>query len=177
MNLTNFSVKNYQFTLVMFIMAVVVGAVTLFTMPRAEDPQINPPQFPIVVVYPGTNPLDMEELVVEPIENKLYELENIDKIITTIEDLTGGLVTELAEYFANLIQPALVMIKVLLFHVEKNSVFGIEVHQGAVAFIPFGHKVFAGIIPVSIGSENRNLRSDIVRRILGTDLQGMRSQG
>ncbi|NQX92367.1 MAG: efflux RND transporter permease subunit, partial [Flavobacteriales bacterium] len=86
MNLTNFSVKNYQFTLVMFIMAVVVGAVTLFTMPRAEDPQINPPQFPIVVVYPGTNPLDMEELVVEPIENKLYELENIDKIITTIED-------------------------------------------------------------------------------------------
>lgn len=86
MNLTNFSVKNYQFTLVMFIMISVVGAVTLLTMPRAEDPQINPPSFPIVVVYPGTSPADMEELVVKPIENKMYELENIDKITTEIQD-------------------------------------------------------------------------------------------
>src|SRR5690606_1279024 len=86
MNLTEFSVKNYQFTLVMFAMVAVVGIVTMFTMPRAEDPQINPPTYPVVVVYPGTSPQDMEELVVEPIENKLYELENIDRIVTSIED-------------------------------------------------------------------------------------------
>jgi multidrug efflux pump subunit AcrB len=86
MNLTNFSVRQFQFTLVLFIMIAAVGAVTLFTMPRAEDPQINPPSFPIVVVYPGTSPKDMEELVVKPIENKMYELENIDKITTEIED-------------------------------------------------------------------------------------------
>ncbi len=86
MNLTNFSVENYQFTLVMFIMIAVVGAVTLFTMPRAEDPQINPPTYPIIIVYPGTSPKDMEELVVKPIEDKIYELDNIDKITTNIED-------------------------------------------------------------------------------------------
>jgi len=86
MNLTNFSVKNYQFTLVVFLMVAVVGLVTMFSMPRAEDPQINPPTYPIVVVYPGTSPQDMEELVVKPIENKLYELENIDKIVSSIED-------------------------------------------------------------------------------------------
>lgn len=86
MNLTNFSVKNYQFTLVMFIMVAVVGMVTLFTMPRAEDPQINPPSYPIVIVYPGTSPKDMEELVVKPIEEKIYELENIDKINSSIQD-------------------------------------------------------------------------------------------
>jgi multidrug efflux pump subunit AcrB len=86
MNLTDFSVKNYQFTLVMFVMVVVIGLVTLLTMPRAEDPQINPPTYPILVVYPGTSPQDMEELVVKPIENKIYELENIDKIVTAIED-------------------------------------------------------------------------------------------
>lgn len=86
MNLTNFSVKNYQFTLVVFIMVAVVGLVTMFTMPRAEDPQINPPTYPIVVVYPGTSPQDMEEMVVKPIENKIYELENIDRIVTSIED-------------------------------------------------------------------------------------------
>ncbi len=86
MNITNFSVKNYQFTLIMFLMIAVVGAITLQTMPRAEDPQINPPAFPIVVVYPGTSPKDMEELVVKPVENKMHELPNIEKMHTTIED-------------------------------------------------------------------------------------------
>lgn len=86
MNLTNFSVKNYRFTLVIFIMIATVGMVTLRTMPRAEDPQINPPAFPITIVYPGASPKDMEQLVVKPIENKLYELSNVDKILTTIQD-------------------------------------------------------------------------------------------
>jgi len=67
-------------------MVAVVGAVTLFTMPRAEDPQINPPQFPIVIVYPGTSPKDLEELVVKPVENKMFELDNIDKITSDIQD-------------------------------------------------------------------------------------------
>lgn len=86
MKLTNFSVKNYQFTLVMFVMIAVVGAVTLLTMPRSEDPTIHPPQYLITVIYPGTSPSDMEEQVVKPIENKIYQLEGIEKLLTTIED-------------------------------------------------------------------------------------------
>lgn len=86
MSLTNFSVKNYQFTLVVFVMVAVVGLVTMLTMPRAEDPQINPPAYPIVIVYPGASPQDIEELIVKPVERKMYALENIDKIITAIED-------------------------------------------------------------------------------------------
>lgn len=86
MRLTSFFVKNYQFTLVVFLMVVVVSVTTLFTMPRAEDPEINPPQFPIIVVYPGTSPRDMEELVVKPIEKKVSELENLKRITTKIDD-------------------------------------------------------------------------------------------
>lgn len=86
MKLTNFSVKNYQFTLVMFLMIAVVGVVTLFTMPRSEDPSIHPPQYLVTVIYPGTSPNDMEEQVVKPIENKIYQLEGIEKLLTSIED-------------------------------------------------------------------------------------------
>jgi multidrug efflux pump subunit AcrB len=67
-------------------MVVVVGIVTIMTMPRAEDPDMNAPQFPIIAVYPGTSPDDMEELVVKPVEKRLYELENVRKINTTISD-------------------------------------------------------------------------------------------
>jgi multidrug efflux pump subunit AcrB len=86
MRITSFFVKNYQFTLVAFLMVVVVSVTTLFTMPRAEDPEINPPQFPIVVIYPGTSPKDMEELVVKPIESRVSELENLKKITSKIDD-------------------------------------------------------------------------------------------
>lgn len=86
MRITNFAVKNYQFTLIVFVLISVVGLLTLFTMPRSEDPTTNPPQYLVTVIYPGTSPKDMEEQVVKPIENKIYGLENIDKILTTIED-------------------------------------------------------------------------------------------
>ena len=86
MKITNFAVKNYQFTLIIFLLVAVVGVLTLFTMPRAEDPSTHPPQYLITVIYPGTSPKDMEEQVVKPIENKIYGLENIEKILTTVED-------------------------------------------------------------------------------------------
>ncbi len=86
MKVTNFAVKNYQFTLVIFLLVAVVGVLTLFTMPRSEDPTNNPPQYLVTVIYPGTSPKDMEEQVVKPIENKIYGLENIEKILTTVED-------------------------------------------------------------------------------------------
>ncbi len=86
MKLSEYAVKNYQFTLVIFIMAIVVGISTLLNMPRSEDPEIKAPQFPIIVVYPGTSPQDMEDLVVDPIEKRISELEDIKRIKTTIND-------------------------------------------------------------------------------------------
>jgi multidrug efflux pump subunit AcrB len=86
MKFTEYSVRNAPFTLVMVVMVAVVGVVTLLTMPRAEDPQISPPEFPIIAILPGANPKDVEELVTKPIENKLYQLSDVDRIISTVED-------------------------------------------------------------------------------------------
>ncbi len=95
MKMTSFFVKNWQFTLVLFIMVIVVSTTTMLSMPRAEDPEINPPQFPIIVVYPGTSPVDMEELVAKPIEKRISELEDIKKIKTEVKD---GVVELLVEF-------------------------------------------------------------------------------
>jgi len=94
MKMTSFFVRNWQFTLVLFIMVIVVSATTLLSMPRAEDPEINPPQFPIVIVYPGTSPTDMEELVVKPIEKRVSELEDIKEIKTNIKDGVAEIMVE-----------------------------------------------------------------------------------
>lgn len=86
MKISEYAVKNYQFTLVIFMMIVALGVTTILNMPRSEDPELNAPQFPIVVIYPGTSPKDMEELIVEPIEREISSLEGIKKITTNISD-------------------------------------------------------------------------------------------
>ncbi len=86
MKISEFAVKNYQFTLVILVMTIVLGITTLINMPRSEDPELNTPYFHVIVVYPGTSPNDIEELVVDPIEKKMSELEDIKRIKTTIKD-------------------------------------------------------------------------------------------
>ncbi len=86
MKITNYAVKNYQFTLIMFAMVAAVGLATLFTMPRAEDPSLHPPSYVVTVIYPGISPKEMEETVVKPLEKKIYQLDNMAKILTTIKN-------------------------------------------------------------------------------------------
>ncbi len=95
MNLSEFSVKNWQFMLVMFIGVVALGVNSLLNMPRGEDPEFFAPQFAVVYVYPGTDALDMEELVVDKVEERFSSLDNIKNIITNIDD---GLAVVQIEY-------------------------------------------------------------------------------
>jgi len=86
MKITEFSVKNYQFTLVVFLAVLALGAFSLLNMPKGEDPEPVFPGFSVVVVYPGASPTDMEEQVVDPVEKRFNELEDVDEIITEIAD-------------------------------------------------------------------------------------------
>lgn len=86
MRITDFAVKNYPFTLIVFLLISVVGAFTVINMPRAEDPELNAPIFPVTIIYPGTSPVDIEELVIKPMEKALYGLENIRRLKSIIGD-------------------------------------------------------------------------------------------
>ena len=48
--------------LVLFLGVAALGINSLLNMPRGEDPEFTAPQFAVVVVYPGTDDLDMEAL-------------------------------------------------------------------------------------------------------------------
>jgi multidrug efflux pump subunit AcrB len=95
MGFNKFFVKNWQLTFIIFIAVMVLGINALINMPRGEDPPFGAPIFSIVVVYPGTNPQDMEKLIADPIEEELYQLEDIKKINTTMKD---GLIVMLVEF-------------------------------------------------------------------------------
>lgn len=94
MKISEYAVRNYQFTMVIFLMIIAVGVTTIINMPRSEDPDLTAPQFPIVVIYPGTSPQDIEELVVEPLERQITSLENIKRVKTSISDGVAVLFVE-----------------------------------------------------------------------------------
>ncbi len=98
MQIASFSVNNFQFTLIVFIMLAALGVNSLLNMPKAEDPELNAPTFIITAIYPGAGPEDMEQLVVDPIERKISELSDIDLIETDIDD---GITTIRVEYEYN----------------------------------------------------------------------------
>lgn len=95
MRFTKYAIKNYQFTLIMVLMVAALGISSILKMPRAEDPTMNAPKFPVTVIYPGASPKDMEELVVKPIEKKVFSLDKIKDIKTSIDD---GLAVIFVEY-------------------------------------------------------------------------------
>jgi multidrug efflux pump subunit AcrB len=86
MQLPALAIRNHQFTTVFFLLLVMLGLVSFLTMPRSEDPQFDFSAAIIKVVSPGTIPMDMEKLVVDPIEAALNELEDIKNIKTNVED-------------------------------------------------------------------------------------------
>jgi len=84
----------------MVLMIIVVAVSAILTMPRAEDPDMKPASFPVLVIHPGTNPKDMEQLIVKPLEARFYSLDNVKKIHTTINNSVASFFVEF-EYGAN----------------------------------------------------------------------------
>ncbi|HEX6048361.1 MAG TPA: efflux RND transporter permease subunit, partial [Gemmatimonadaceae bacterium] len=95
MKISDFSVKNYQFTVVLFAMLVALGLNSWFAIPRAEDPTFPVPVYSVVAVYPGASPTDVEQLVVEPIEEQLGELDDLEDLEAEVRD---GLAVIRAEF-------------------------------------------------------------------------------
>ncbi len=91
MKIPGLAIKNYQFTLTAFILLLIVGVSSFLTMPRSEDPPLDIPGASVIIIYPGSNPVDLEQLVASPLEEAINELDDIKRIETSMRD--GILVT------------------------------------------------------------------------------------
>ncbi len=94
MKITEFSVKNHQFTIIIFIMIMALGISSLLNMPKAEDPVLKATYNSIVIVYPGTSPEDIEKLIIDPVEEKINEIADIKRITSFASDGVASIVVE-----------------------------------------------------------------------------------
>lgn len=94
MSLWSFAVRRWQFTLVVFALLIALGLSSLASMPRSEDPTFPFPAITITVVYPGADPVDMERVVVKPIEDAINALNNVKKLQSFAGDGVATIHTE-----------------------------------------------------------------------------------
>ena len=86
MKIPRLAIDNYQFTLTVFILLLILGVSSFFSMPRSEDPPVQIPGATVIIIYPGSNPVDLEQLVATPLEEALNELDDIKAIMTDARD-------------------------------------------------------------------------------------------
>jgi multidrug efflux pump subunit AcrB len=95
---SEFFVRRWQLSLVLFGMLIAVGVNAWLAIPRSEDPIFPIPGFTVIAVYPGATPADIEQFVADPIEERLAELDRVSEIRTLVGD---GVATVRIEFFAN----------------------------------------------------------------------------
>jgi multidrug efflux pump subunit AcrB len=86
MQLLEFPIRRYQFTLVAFLCLIAIGWFAFTNIAREEDPFFKTPAYSVAVIYPGADPKEIERLIVKPIEDRIAALDNVFKLETTIVD-------------------------------------------------------------------------------------------
>ncbi|MBI2416569.1 MAG: efflux RND transporter permease subunit [Ignavibacteriales bacterium] len=86
MKFSGAAIKNPQITTLLLLMVIVLGISTIFNIPRSEDPEMSSPEFPVIIIYPGAAPKDIENLVIDPIEKRVSSLEGIRNVSSKIQD-------------------------------------------------------------------------------------------
>lgn len=86
MSILGFTIRRYQFTLVVFFCLVVMGIYSFNAIPREEDPSFRIAGFDIAAIMPGADPKDLERLVSKPLEDRLAELDDWRQMETIIAD-------------------------------------------------------------------------------------------
>ena len=78
-NLSALAVRERSVTLFLILLVAVAGTLSIFKLGRAEDPPFTVKQLTVVTAWPGATAQEMQDLVAEPLEKRLQELQWYDR--------------------------------------------------------------------------------------------------
>ncbi len=81
--MTRLAFRYRAVTILLTLLLITAGFAGLFGMSRREDPDIKPRLAQIVAVWPGASAEQLEELVADPLERALREVDDVEKVTST----------------------------------------------------------------------------------------------
>src|SRR5438094_541974 len=82
LNLSAIAVREKAITLFLLIAIVAAGIFAFLKLGRAEDPTFTIKVFTVAAVWPGATAQEMQDLVAEPLEKRMQELRDYDRVET-----------------------------------------------------------------------------------------------
>lgn len=77
MNISRFFIDRPIFAVVLSLLIFIGGAISLWSMPISEYPEVVPPSVVVHAMYPGANPKVIAETVAAPLEEQINGVENM----------------------------------------------------------------------------------------------------
>lgn len=97
-NLSALAVRERAITLFFLILAVLSGIYAFIALGRAEDPAFTVRVLMVTAQWPGATPQQLQEQVVDRLEKRLQEVDNLYRIDTTIRPGQATLQVEFEDY-------------------------------------------------------------------------------
>src|SRR6202021_1059173 len=76
--MANFFIRRPIVAIVIAILTVIVGGISIATLPVAQFPQIAPPEIRLQATYPGADAQTLEQAVATPIEQQVSGVDNMN---------------------------------------------------------------------------------------------------
>ncbi len=74
---------NSKITPLLILATILLGMFALMLTPREEEPQIVVPMIDVMVMMPGATPEEIENLVTRPMEQKIWEIEDVEYVYSS----------------------------------------------------------------------------------------------
>jgi hydrophobic/amphiphilic exporter-1 (mainly G- bacteria), HAE1 family len=81
--ISKFFINHPTIAIVISILMVIVGVVSMFTLPVAQYPEIAPPEILVQAIYPGADAKTLEQSVATPIESQMSGVDNMNYMYST----------------------------------------------------------------------------------------------
>jgi multidrug efflux pump len=90
---TSWAIDNKISVYVLVFIISVFGIINYYTIPKEQIPEIVIPMINVNTIYPGTSPVDMENLVTRPLEKNLKSISGVKKITSrSVQDFSAIIV-------------------------------------------------------------------------------------
>jgi HAE1 family hydrophobic/amphiphilic exporter-1 len=76
--MSEFFIRRPIVAIVISVLMVIIGAITMLTLPIAQFPDIAPPEIRLQALYPGADAESLEKSVATPIEQQINGVDNMD---------------------------------------------------------------------------------------------------
>lgn len=90
---SSWAINNKTTIYILTVIITLAGIATYNSLPKENFPDITLPQIFVSVVYPGTSPADMENLITKPIEKQIKGISGVKKVTSnSVQDFTSIIV-------------------------------------------------------------------------------------